>query len=213
MSLHAEPCAAGSTQGAQLLKKARAGAAAAVLSTTLGGAAIAAEAGEVQAGEGPDLPTTVLFTATIAALVILTVGVSPPCSPVSLSCPEHFQRFSPPHPCACHPRRDVHLVCPSEVLGASHVSRVLSLGRLKYSILALMNDEDCLVYRFSICLQHPSLIRGQSQRPGRSSTKHRRQGEAMSTLLLWRAEPGFGGMHCRDSLALMQGLARPLAAF
>lgn len=42
---------------------------------TLGGAAIAAEAGEVQAGEGPDLLTTVLFTATIAALVILTLGV------------------------------------------------------------------------------------------------------------------------------------------
>lgn len=100
---------------------------------------------------------------------------------------------------------------PVEVLGTSHVSRVLSLGRLRYSILASTNDEDCLVYRFSICLQHPSLIGGQSQRPGRSLTKPRRQGEAVSTLLLWRAEPGFRGMHCGDSLALVQGLARPLA--
>ena len=57
---------------------------------TLGGAAIAAEAGEVQAGEGPDLLTTVLFTATIAALVILTLGVSPLCSPVSLCCLNPF---------------------------------------------------------------------------------------------------------------------------
>ena len=66
-----------------------------MLSTTLGGAAIAAEAEEVQAGEGPDLLTTVLFTATIAALVILTLGVSPLCSPASLCCLNTFSASVP----------------------------------------------------------------------------------------------------------------------
>ena len=41
-----------------------------------GGAAFAAEVGDAQVSQGPDLLTTVLFSATILALLILTVGVS-----------------------------------------------------------------------------------------------------------------------------------------
>ena len=112
MSLHAELCATGSTQRAQLLQKARAGAAATMLSMTLGGAAIAAEAGEVQAGEGPDLLTTVLFTATIAALVILTVGVSLPATQ-SVCVVRTHSALQSPTPLSLPSAQRAHLVSPN----------------------------------------------------------------------------------------------------
>ncbi len=73
--LHAEPSTAEVQHRPSHRHIAGAGAPA-LLSLLTGSAAIAAEGGDAQASLEPDLLTTILFSATILALVILTVGVS-----------------------------------------------------------------------------------------------------------------------------------------